>query len=640
MTCLMTCLMTARQLDDGTLRIEKVQVVDEGVYVCVAENSAGTVEAVGRLSVQTHPSYLIAPKDLSVGRGRTAILQCVVTGNPDPTLFWAKGTEQQLLFPKQASGRYTVSSDGTLRIANVEYRDAGTYVCQALNALANAKSSATLTVTDDDDRPPPIIIAGPQNQTLEPKEVALLTCQAEGQPTPSIRWYKDNKSIIATDPRVTLLNSGTLQISDLKVNDSGTYICKAISETGETDWSATLRVSKQGPYQRNQKESALPGPPSKPKVSDVADTSVHLTWTPNDEMGQSPVYAYVVEYFSPQRAEGWKVATDSVSRDGYTVKDLLPATKYVFFVRAKNSFGVSAPSLLSDVITTREKRKTFTVNMPRDEIVKELNLLNLELKSGEGINSTAIRVKWEVATSLASIEGYIINYTEVDLTTNVAGKSEIIKITDPYQFRSYITDLRPSSWYQVCIKAYARDVTSRCSNSIKVPTKESVPKSPPEKVVIHRDGHSIHIRWLPPPKSDQNGEIKGYDIYCISEDNNSNCSTSASASDSSAVIKNVDIDGTYRIKIAARTSKGRGVWSSDQVLDANEKNLIKGQAPLSLWPHAMVSADPLAVDSCVVVVERGGEDRERGRHPEARSDWSRGDIGLGDEIGVWGEDGR
>lgn len=47
------CVFRARQVDDGSLRIEKVQVADDGVYVCVAENSAGTVEAVGRLSVQS-----------------------------------------------------------------------------------------------------------------------------------------------------------------------------------------------------------------------------------------------------------------------------------------------------------------------------------------------------------------------------------------------------------------------------------------------------------------------------------------------------------------------------------------------------------------------------------------------------------
>ncbi|CAL1527760.1 unnamed protein product [Lymnaea stagnalis] len=572
----------ARQLDDGTLRIEKVQVQDDGVYVCVAENSAGTVEAVGRLSVQTHPSFLIKPKDLSVGRGRTAILQCVVTGNPPPTVFWAKGKDQSLLFPNQDSGRFSVSDDGTLRITSVEYRDEGSYLCQALNTLASSKTSALLTVVDQDNRPPPIILAGPQNLTLEPKEVAMLNCEAEGQPPPTIRWYKDGKPLMHMDPRITLLTSGTLQISDVKLTDTGIYLCKAISDTGETDWTASVTVSKQGPYHRNQKAGAFPGAPSKLRVSDIADTSVHLTWTPSDDMGQSPVYAYMVEYFSPQTSKGWQVASDSISRDSYTVTDLQAATGYVFLVRAKNSFGLSRPSPISEYITTREKRRTFAVNMPRDEIIKELGVLNIELKSGEAINATAIRVKWEVGTSLAAIEGYIINYTMIlDLDTAKYGDSRIIKITDPYQFRSFITDLNPFSWYQVCVKAYARDVSSRCSNSIKVPTKESVPTAPPENIVIHKEGNSLHIRWSPPPRQQQNGDIKGYDIYCMSEDNNGNCSTVAAGSDSTVVIKKVDIDGSYRIKIAARTSKGRGVWSKDFVMGPEQTNIVS--EPWFIW---------------------------------------------------------
>ncbi|BFZ13792.1 hypothetical protein BsWGS_16832 [Bradybaena similaris] len=576
----------ARQLDDGTLRIEKVQAVDDGVYVCVAENSAGTVEAVGRLSVQTLPSFVITPKDISVGRGRTAIFQCVVTSNPPPTVFWSKGKEQLLMFPHQENGRFLVSEDGTLRIKNVEYRDEGTFVCQALNSMSNSKvttASAVLSVRDQDDRPPPVIMVGPQNQTLELKEVALLSCQADGDPTPTIRWYKNGKPLINTDPRAAILTSGTLQISDVKVADSGLYTCKAVSETGETNWTATLTVSKQGPFIRTQKPAAFPGAPSKPRVSDVADTSVHLTWTASEQIGQSHVFAFVVEYFSPQTSEGWQVATDSVSRESYTVKDLQADTKYVFLVRAKNSFGLSPPSPLSDYITTREKRLSFAVNMPRDEIIKELSVLNIELKAGESVNATSVRVKWEVGTSLAAIEGYIVNYTHItDLDPISYGENQVVKITDPYQFKAFITSLNPFSWYEVCVQAYARDVTSRCSNSVKVPTKESVPSAPPENILIHKEDNSFHIRWSPPPRSQQNGDIKGYDIYCMSEDNsNANCSLAAGGRDSSAVISNVDVEGSYRIKIAARTSRGRGVWSKDFIMGPEQTNITN--EPWFIW---------------------------------------------------------
>lgn len=64
-----------------------------------------------------------------------------------------------------------------------------------------------------DPRPPPIIKIGPHNQTLPVDGVALLRCQAEGDPDPIIRWYRNGRPLLLTDTRLTKLDSGTLQIS-------------------------------------------------------------------------------------------------------------------------------------------------------------------------------------------------------------------------------------------------------------------------------------------------------------------------------------------------------------------------------------------------------------------------------------------
>ena len=41
----------------------------------------------------------------------------------------------------------------------------------------------------------------------------MLPCQATGDPQPAIRWYKNGRPILGIDPRNTILDSGTLQIS-------------------------------------------------------------------------------------------------------------------------------------------------------------------------------------------------------------------------------------------------------------------------------------------------------------------------------------------------------------------------------------------------------------------------------------------
>lgn len=53
-----------------------------------------------------------------------------------------------------------------------------------------------------------------------------------------------------------------------------------------------------------------------------------------------------------------------------------------------------------------------------------------------------------------------------------------------------------------------------------------------------------------------------------------NCSTVAGGRNSTAVITNVNMEGSYRIKIAARTSKGRGVWSKDYIMGMLCVNLV------------------------------------------------------------------
>ena len=89
---------------------------------------------------------------------------------------------------------------------------------------------------------------------------------------------------------------------DLRRSDSGLYTCKATSETGQSTWNANLVVeASSNPrvvFHRTPEPSAFPGPPSRPDVLEVTDTSVQLSWRANSNHGASPVVAFTVEYFS------------------------------------------------------------------------------------------------------------------------------------------------------------------------------------------------------------------------------------------------------------------------------------------------------------------------------------------------------
>ena len=43
--------------------------------------------------VTAQPSFIVTPKDKTVGVGRRVSLQCEVTGNPPPAVFWNRDTD-------------------------------------------------------------------------------------------------------------------------------------------------------------------------------------------------------------------------------------------------------------------------------------------------------------------------------------------------------------------------------------------------------------------------------------------------------------------------------------------------------------------------------------------------------------------
>jgi len=95
--------------------------------------------------------------------------------------------------------------------------------------------------------------------------------------------------------------------ADLRKADTGWYTCKAVSETGETSWSAGLLVeTPTNPsiiFHRTPEPSTFPGPPTKPTISDIGETSVRLSWRANPSHGASPVHSYTVEYVSHETGE-------------------------------------------------------------------------------------------------------------------------------------------------------------------------------------------------------------------------------------------------------------------------------------------------------------------------------------------------
>ena len=89
----------------------------------------------------------------------------------------------------------------------------------------------------------PDITAQPQHITPTEEENVTLSCNAIGNPTPSISWTKDGSAV--NSPRISLsLDNKQLTITHVNRSDSGQYRCVANNSIGAavTSDAATLDV--------------------------------------------------------------------------------------------------------------------------------------------------------------------------------------------------------------------------------------------------------------------------------------------------------------------------------------------------------------------------------------------------------------
>ncbi|XP_054649248.1 roundabout homolog 2 isoform X11 [Dunckerocampus dactyliophorus] len=561
--------------DDYVLRVKKASVNDEGTFACVAENRVGKLEASATLTVRDRsvaaPQFVIRPRDQIVAQGRTATFPCETKGNPQPAVFWQKEGSQNLLFPnqpQQPNSRFSVSPNGALTISSVQRADAGYYICQALTVAGSILAKAQLEVTDVlSDRPPPIIRQGPSNQTLGVDSVALLKCQASGDPIPSVSWLKDGVSLLGKDPRMSLQELGSLQIKNIKLSDSGIYTCVATSSSGETSWSAFLEVKEAGgvTLTKSHDDNELPGPPSKPQVTDVTKNSVSLSWQAG-LVGASPVSSFVIEAFSQSVSNSWQTVADHVKSTQYTVKGLRPNTIYLFMVRAVNNQGVSDPSPMSDPVRTQDISPPAQ-GVDHRHVQKELGEVIVRLHNPVVLSPTSIQVTWTVDRQSQFIQGYRVVYRQTSgLPAPGHWQTQDVKV--PSERSVVLSSLKKGIVYEIKVRPYFNEFQGMDSESRTARTTEEAPSAPPQQVTVltvgNQNSTSISISWDPPPPDHQNGIIQEYKIWCLGNETRFHVNKTVDAAIRSVVVGGLQVGVIYRVEVAASTSAGVGVKSEPQ----------------------------------------------------------------------------
>uniref|UniRef100_A0AAR2LBT8 Roundabout, axon guidance receptor, homolog 3 (Drosophila) n=1 Tax=Pygocentrus nattereri TaxID=42514 RepID=A0AAR2LBT8_PYGNA len=549
---------------DNSLRLLKVREEDEGTYTCMTENSVGKTEASAVLQVHVSPQITVQPRNQVSAQGRTVTFHCGTQGNPPPAVFWQKEGTQMLLFPGQPpsqAGRYSVSMSGELTIKDVHSEDSGYYVCQAISVAGSAISKAMLEVKPGpSDRVPPIIRQGPANQTLARGSTVLLQCHVTGSPPPSIRWEKDGQSLPEDDVHISLMENGTLHISGLQETDSGMYTCVASSSTGETSWSGTVTVRATGTSSLPRVSQALqlPGPPQKPVVTDVTQSSVTLTWQPNQHEGGAAVTSYIIEAFSQSVGSTWQTVADQVKQEKHTVSGLYPNTVYLFIVRAVNSYGLSDPSPISEPVRTFDGSPSGPA-IDHRRIQTDLAEVTVYLHPPEILTPTSVQITWTVEREPHYIQGYRLLYRPVGSAWQVqdlkAGPKHI----------ALLSELRRGTEYEFKLRPYFKEFQGSDSELVVVRTPEEVLSGPPQAVSVVQLGNSSSVRvsWEPPLTDGQDEPILEYKVWCIGNETGHQQQLNRSVDGEAlwALLDGLVPELLYRVQVAAMTSAGAGAPS-------------------------------------------------------------------------------
>lgn len=571
--------------DNRGLRIDRVQISDEGDYVCYARNPAGSIESSARLKVQAPPTFQTKPTDQVVAHGSTATFDCIPVGQPTPAYFWSKEGQQNLLFPGHVSadGRIKVSSSGTLTISDVRPQDEGAYVCAAMNSAGSSLSKALLKLSAKAVliQPPPVIEYGHQNQTLMVGSSATLPCQASGRAPPRITWLLDSNLVDTTkDNRYSQHSSGSLHIADLRKSDTGVYTCRAKNDDGESTWTASLVVedhNTKSVFSRMPDRDNFPSAPSQPVASNVSDTEVDLEWRPPERSGGSPITGYIIQFFSPEIGETWLNVPDYVSGPRYRVKNLRPSQTYVFIVRAENEKGIGPPSPISSVVSTMTRNAHLSPddleNLNLEKATRRITSEQLiKLEEVKTINSTAVRLFWKRKKVEDMVEGYYIKWrgpprSNINQWVNVSGA----------HVESYVVNgLMPFTNYEFFVIPYHKSIQGAPSNSMDALTAEAPPSLPPSDVHIRMlNLTTLRIGWRAPPADGMNGILKGFQIVILGKGTKFNRNITTNERAASVTLFHLSPGMTYKIRVAARTNAGIGVSHGTDTVTMNQETLDK-----------------------------------------------------------------
>uniref|UniRef100_A0A8C2IGC6 Contactin 4 n=1 Tax=Cyprinus carpio TaxID=7962 RepID=A0A8C2IGC6_CYPCA len=514
----------------GGLTIYNMNLMDSGMYQCLAENDNGVIYASAELKVVASPpdfSKNPVKKTTLIRRGGEAIIECRPHASPRASYSWRRGNE----FLKD-SKRRTISEDGTLRIANVTKSDAGSYTCVAKNPFGTSSSSGTLVVKE-----PTKITVPPLSMDATVGESIVLPCEVSKDSTlyPVFKWFFNGKLIDFSRHdhfgMIGVSSSGDLMIRNVQLKHSGKYVCMVHTAVDSVSAAADLIV--RGP----------PGAPVGVLVGDVTDRTAQLSWGPGPD-NHSPVTLYIVQARTPFSI-GWQAVKTGIGLCELSSVNLNPWVDYEFRVAAINNVGVGEPSVPSKPVRTKAAGP-------------EVAPANV---SGGGGSRGELVIVWEpVPEELQNGEkfGYVVAFRPLGTTT---WKQSVLASADASRYIYKNDTFQPLTQFEVKVGVYNEIGEGPFSPVVIVYSADEEPSVAPPRVWARSlSASEIEVFWEPVHQSGSKGWITGYEW--LEDGSPENDAERVRVTESSVIITGLKGSTLYLMSVRAHNSAGTGPSST------------------------------------------------------------------------------
>ncbi|NXP23061.1 NCAM1 protein, partial [Scytalopus superciliaris] len=354
--------------DGSELVIKKVDKSDEAEYICIAENKAGEADATIHLKVFAKPKITYVENKTAMELEDQITLTCEASGDPIPSITWRTSTRNISNEEKTLDGRIIVRSHArvsSLTLKEIQYTDAGEYVCTASNTIGQDSQAMYLEVQYAPKLQGPVAV-----YTWEGNQVNI-TCEVFAYPSAVISWFRDGQLLPSSNySNIKIYNTPSasyLEVTPDSENDFGNYNCTAVNRIGQES-SEFILV-----------QADTPSSPSIDRVEPYSSTA-QVEFDEPEATGGVPILKYKAEWRALGEGEWHSRLYDAKEANvegTITITGLKPETTYSVRLSAVNGKGVGEISLPSEFKT---------------QPVREPSAPKLEGHIGEDGNSIKVNV--------------------------------------------------------------------------------------------------------------------------------------------------------------------------------------------------------------------------------------------------------